>query len=227
MTDNFDSIKERNSIKNHISAGIHYFIDQNKEKIYKSFSCISEDTEFFLFLLKDIYVCLKNNTELFNYLSITQIKEIPPIIYRIAKETFSIQRFVYVEDDFLRKIKNLYGFIYLATNKASYNKKVYIGQTIRTIELEWDEILSHGITLRKKREESPSFIIQARYILNAIAKYPDDVWDLKLIDIAFSKSELDNKERYYIIEIYDSMNPEKGYNLTTGGRTGGRLSTSN
>ena len=66
--------------------------------------------------------------------------------------------------------------------------------------------------------------ISARYIHNAIAKYPDDVWDLKLLDIAYNHSELDYKETYYIVDVYGSMNPEKGYNLTTGGRTGGRLS---
>ena len=66
--------------------------------------------------------------------------------------------------------------------------------------------------------------MSSRYILNSIAKYCDDVWELKLIDIAYNKTDLDNKERYYIVEVYDSMNPNKGYNLTTGGRTGGKLS---
>jgi hypothetical protein len=87
--------------------------------------------------------------------------------------------------------KKFYGFIYLATNQI--NKKVYVGQTIRKIEEEWAEIYSHGIALRKKREEDPNIVIKCRYIYNAIAKYQENVWDLKLLDIAYSKSELDCK----------------------------------
>lgn len=229
MTDDFDcdvfiSIKEWNFRKKQISAEIRNFIDQNKERISKSFSYICEDNTSFILLIKDIFLYLKNCTHLFNYLTIIQLKEIPPIIHRIAKDIFSTQWIIFNENEFLEKINNLYGFIYVATNRASKNKKVYIGQTMRTIEEEWGEIFSHGITLRNKRRRYPIRKMQARYILNAIAKYPDDVWDLKLIDIAFSKSELDNKERYYVVNVYNSMNPTKGYNLTTGGRTGGRLS---
>jgi len=229
MTDDFDcdvfiSVKEWNFRKKQISTEIPNFMDQNKERISKSFSRICEDNKFFILLIKDIFLYLKNCTDLFNYLTIIQIREIPPIIFRIAKDIFSPQWMIYNENEFLRKINNLYGFIYVATNQVTKNKKVYVGQTLRTIDQEWGEIFSHGKTLRKKRNENPMQTISARYIHNAIAKYPDDGWDLKLIDIAYSQSELDYKETYYIVDVYDSMNPEKGYNLTTGGRTGGKLS---
>lgn len=229
MTDDFDydvfiSNTEWNSKKKQISTLIYHFIEQSKERISKSFSPICKDNKFSISLIKDTFLYLKNCTNLFNNLTIIQIREIPPIIFRIGKEIFSPQWIIYNENQFLRKINNLYGFIYVAINQATKNKKVYVGQTIRTIEEEWGEIFSHGKTLRKKRNENPLQTISARYIHNAIAKYPDDVWDLKLIDIAYSQPELDYKETHYIVDVYDSMNPEKGYNLTTGGRTGGRLS---
>jgi len=229
MTDEFEydvfiSIKEWNSRKDQISASIIHFMDQYKQEICRSFSYTCEATEFFILLIKDIFLYLKNKTDLFDHLTNTQFKEIPIIIYHVAKDTFSIQKIIYDESEFLKRIKNLYGFIYLATNKSSSKRKVYVGQTILTIEEEWAEIVSKGNTLRKKRQENPNQTISARYIHNAIANYGSDVWDLKLIDIAYKKSELDDKERYYIMEVYDSMSPEKGYNLTTGGRTGGRLS---
>ncbi len=208
-----------------ISVEIRYSINRNQKKLIESLSYISDDEEFFILIIKDIYIYLKNKTNLLHHLNITQLKEIPLITYNIAKYTFPNHIVVNRERGFLNKISNLYGFIYIASNKASKNKKVYVGQTMRPIEEEWGEIMGHGITLRKKRKENPNQKILARYVLNAIAKYPNEVWDLRLIDIAYNKPELDIKERYYIVEIYDSMNPKKGYNLTTGGRTGGRLSS--
>jgi len=210
--------------KNAISVNIIHFMDQYKEEICKSFSYISEDTELLNLLIKDIFVYLKNNTNSLNYLNFNQLQNIPLTIYDIMKDIFLIRKNFHKEAEFIEKINNLYGFIYLGVNLARKNKKVYVGQTTLTIEEEWGDIISKGNTLRKKRQENPNQTISARYIHNAIANYGSDVWDLKLIDIAYKKSELDDKERYYIMEVYDSMNPEKGYNLTIGGRTGGRLS---
>ncbi|MFW9987126.1 MAG: hypothetical protein ACFFC3_00530 [Candidatus Odinarchaeota archaeon] len=229
MTDNFDYdvlilVKEWNFKTIQISSEIQSFIDQNKGKISKSFSHIREGKKLFLSLIKLVFLYLKNCTNLLNNLTIIQIREISPIIFHIGKKIFSLQWIIYDENQFLRKINNLYGFIYVAINQATKNKMVYVGQTIRTIEEEWGEIFSHGKVLRKKRNEQPLEAISARYIHNAIAKYPDDAWDLRLIDLAYSQSELDNKESHYIVDVYDSMNPDNGYNLTTGGRSGGRLS---
>jgi len=77
--------------------------------------------------------------------------------------------------------------------------------------------MDQGRRLRKRREKNPLQPINARHILNATAKYDDNVWNLRLIDVAYSKSELNEKERYYIMEVYDSMNRKKGYNMTEGG----------
>jgi len=224
------TFKQKNSIMTHtmteckISGKISYFINKNKNKILISLTNIEENEEFYILLIKDVFIYFYNETDLLDHQNLFELKGIPFLIYNIARNVFLIKRRISKEEEFLEKIDNLYGFIYLATNQANINKKVYVGQTLRTIKEEWSEILRKGRTLRKKREECPNKKFKARYIHNAIARYPDNVWDLRLIDISYSKSELDKKEIFYIVEVYDSMNPTKGYNLTTGGRTGGRLS---
>jgi hypothetical protein len=110
--------------------------------------------------------------------------------------------------------KIIYGLIYLSTN--TLNQKKYVGQTTRTIEIEWTDLMNQGQRLREKRKKNPLLPIKSRHILNAIAKYDDNIWDLNLLDIAYNKSELNEKEQYYI-DIYDSMNKLKGYNMTKGG----------
>lgn len=211
-------------MRNLLSIEILHYLKNNKEKMIKFFSHFNDVKDFYILIIKEVINYLKNETCLTDCLDINQLKEIPPFIYTIAKELLMNCSNIYDENEFLEKISNIYGFIYLVINTATKNKKVYVGQTIRTIEEKWGEIFSHGKVLRKKRNEQPLETISARYIHNAIAKYPDDVWDLRLIDIAYSQSELDNKETHYIVDVYDSMNPDNGYNLTTGGQSGGRLS---
>lgn len=120
---------------------------------------------------------------------------------------------------FYKKISNLYGFIYLATNKR--NNKVYIGQTAlpRTIEKEWNRYISLGSKIKKQRLENPEQKIKSSHLVYAIAKYGKEAWKLELIDIAFDKNELDEKENNWI-KTYDSMNSEKGYNKKEGGSHG-------
>jgi len=209
-----------NSSIDEISVEIKKNLFQDKDEIERFFPHFGEDIAPFLQLIRKVFLILKNKTNLLNDLSVNQLKKIPPKIYNIAKDICSFQDFIREEKKFLKKIRNLYGFIYLATNHATENKKVYVGQTKKTIEKEWGDILYSGRRLRRKREKNPNEKIRARYIENAIAKYGGDAWDLKLIDIAYSKSELNKKETYYIVEEYDSMNPEKGYNLTSGGEEG-------
>jgi len=174
-------------------------------------------------IIREVFLYLKNKTDLFNRLNASQFRQIPPIIYENAKIMFCTNKKVYEEDKFIKKISNLYGFIYLASNQASKNRKKYVGQTAlpRTIEREWNTIVSHARSLIRKREKNQTISkIYGRYIHNAIAKYGEEVWKLELIDIAYNKSELDVKEDYYIVEIYDSINRDKGYNLKRGGASG-------
>lgn len=156
-------------------------------------------------------------------LSINQLKKIPSMIYNIAKDISSYQGFVHEEKIFLKKIRNLHGFIYVSTNQACRKKK-YIGQTTVLIEREWSSIINKASQLKRRREKNPSQPIQSRYILNAIIKYGSEIWDLKLIDIAYNQSDLDEKEIFYIKKFKSNAlrykNPTYGYNMNDGGRGG-------
>ncbi|MFX1499882.1 MAG: GIY-YIG nuclease family protein [Promethearchaeota archaeon] len=111
-----------------------------------------------------------------------------------------------------------YGYIYRAKNHI--NRKNYIGKTDTSswkenqipIEERWNIEVNkaHG---RKRRGEI------LRHIENAIIKYGEENFGLVELDKAYSKEDLNEKERYWIAE-YDSMNPEKGYNMTEGGEGG-------
>jgi len=206
------------SRKNKVISKIHRFIIDNKENISESYSYILENQEFFIILIRDIFALLKNKTVLLNRLNIDQLKKIPPIIYGIAKVSFSAQRSIYKETEFLEKINNLYGYIYVGINTVK--EKVYIGQTFRTIDIEWGSLLTDARNLiRKSKSGEKLHRNLKRYIVRAIAKYGVEAWNLKLLDIAYCKAELDDKEDHYILE-YESMNPKKGYNLKRGGSRG-------
>jgi hypothetical protein len=81
--------------------------------------------------------------------------------------------------------KKVYGIIYKGQTK--HGSKVYIGQTINSLE-----------TRRKQHTK-----------LNKIMPH----WEI--IDTAYSREELDDKEKYWI-DHYDSMNPKKGFNRQHG-----------
>jgi len=207
-----------NSRRSKIESKIRKFIINNKEAILENYSYMLENENFFSILIRDIFTLLKNKTVLLNRLNIDKLKEIPPMIFGIAKESFSNQRVIYKDTKFLEKIKNLYGFIYVGIN--TMKGKVYIGQTTRTIGVEWGSLLTNSRNLiRKNRNGEKLHRNLKRYIIRAIAKYGVEVWNLRLIDIAYSKDELDDKEDHFILE-YGSINPKKGYNLKRGGSRG-------
>jgi len=125
------------------------------------------------------------------------------------------------------KEQSPYGYVYLATN--SKNDKVFVGQTVGSrwkedrnpIQERWKEHIYDAKKLKRKRKSNPNQKIRGLHLDNAINKYGFEVFELKQIDIACNQVELDEKETQWIKE-YDSMNPEKGYNMTEGGY-GGRL----
>lgn len=90
--------------------------------------------------------------------------------------------------------------IYKITNKI--NGKVYIGQTIRSLERRWVEHC-----------QKESF---CRLLHRGIQKHGKENFTVEQIDVACDRDELDKKEVYWI-KFYDSMNPNKGYNLLGGG----------
>lgn len=121
------------------------------------------------------------------------------------------------------KIGNIitYGIIYKITNKI--NKKVYIGQTIKSKGFKGRYDFGGEGIKRVYKSISCNKRIGKHYnshLLRSIEKYGLDNFEVnEIFDIAFSKSELDAKEKSWIA-IYDSMNREHGYNFTEGGSNG-------
>lgn len=98
----------------------------------------------------------------------------------------------------------MFGFIYIITN--SVNSKVYIGQTIRTIEERFRE---HCRTKCSQGELN-------MLIKRAIKKYGEENFTITELERC-KESELDDKEIYYI-SLYNSY--YDGYNMTKGGKSG-------
>lgn len=94
------------------------------------------------------------------------------------------------------------GFIYIIRNTV--NSKVYIGQTKISVDIRWKEHLRH-----------------ARYgdqlINRAMRKYGIDKFYVETLEICNLKI-IDDREIYYI-DLYDSINKSKGYNVSIGGKT--------
>jgi len=111
-----------------------------------------------------------------------------------------------------------YGYIYRATN--IHNGKNYIGQTVSSqwgkgkipIEERWKKEVKEGFK-RQKRGDN------LRFIESAVIKHGPENFKLRQQDIANNQEELNRKENYWMRE-YDTLNPEKGYNVMEAGRGG-------
>ena len=94
------------------------------------------------------------------------------------------------------------GFIYIIRNTV--NNKVYIGQTKVSVTRRWQEHLRH-----------------AKYgdqvINRAMRKYGIDKFYVETLEIC-NIDVIDYREMYYI-DLYDSTNKSKGYNVSIGGNT--------
>ena len=111
----------------------------------------------------------------------------------------------------------IYGIIYKIENLV--NGKVYIGQTTKGFDKRYR---GHGIEgvykyHKSKFESNDNY---NKHLYNAIEKYGFENFKVyEQFDIAFSKIELDIKEKVYII-LYNSTNKEYGYNNKEGGANG-------
>ena len=118
---------------------------------------------------------------------------------------------------------DVYGIIYLVRNKV--NGKCYIGQTVKKNGFRDRYGVGNGRTMiesfykaHKKNNNSSDIILED------MEKYGLDAFEVdECIDYAFSKTELDIKERTYI-SVYKSMISNSydnyyvgGYNKTSGG----------
>ena len=94
------------------------------------------------------------------------------------------------------------GFIYIIRNII--NNKVYIGQTKTSVDIRWKEHLRH-----------------AKYgdqvINRAMRKYGVDKFYIETLEIC-DISVIDYREMYYI-DLYNSTDKSKGYNVSIGGKT--------
>lgn len=95
------------------------------------------------------------------------------------------------------------GIIYKVTNQE--NGKIYIGQTIQTL----NERKNKHYYKARQEEYTTHFI-------NALRKYPEEVFIWEIIDEAEAQEALDEKEKYWIA-YYNSV--EEGYNTKDGGQT--------
>lgn len=94
------------------------------------------------------------------------------------------------------------GFIYIIKN--TINNKVYIGQTRTSVNQRWSEHLRHA----KYRDQ---------VINRAMRKYGIDKFYIETLEICDIKV-LDEREMYYI-DLYNSTDKSKGYNVSLGGNT--------
>jgi len=92
------------------------------------------------------------------------------------------------------------------------NNKIYIGQTIKFKE----RINSHF----NKKKNSKYSIYSLKH---AIVNEPRDNFKISIIKECENEKELLEYEKYFI-SLYDSTNPEKGYNLNIGGKCGNKYS---
>lgn len=96
-------------------------------------------------------------------------------------------------------------FVYLITNKI--NGKQYVGQHVGTcLDTYWRRNVYLALSGRQKK----------RLLYRAICKYGPDNFEVIILVIVDSKEEMDRYEIGLIAHL-DLCNPEKGYNLTSGG----------
>lgn len=99
--------------------------------------------------------------------------------------------------------------VYKITNKVT--GKIYIG------------ITNQGAGARYRHHWYEARIGEPSPIHRSMAKYGEENFTFEIIEVVDTYDELKEREKYWI-KFYDSMNREKGYNLTEGGDgTFGRL----
>lgn len=91
--------------------------------------------------------------------------------------------------------KEKYGYIYLTTNLI--NNKKYIGQ-------------------HKNKYFNPKYKGSGKLIIEAFKKYGKENFNTEILEWCFSKEEMDEKEKYYIIQ-YDAVKNPNFYNISEGG----------
>lgn len=92
------------------------------------------------------------------------------------------------------------------------NNKYYVGITYLNVNERWKK---QGQGYKKQKK-----------MWNAIQKYGWDNIKHEIIEESTSKEEIEQKERYYITEIYHSNDTRFGYNIESGGNYVGKAAIS-
>lgn len=104
-------------------------------------------------------------------------------------------------------------FIYVITNSAT--GKIYIGQH------KGNNLMQY---LQKKFYDAKKGRGGTSLLYNSMRKHPKEVWSIEpLFEGIDTKEELDRLEKLFIA-LYDTRNPEIGYNISRGGEGGGQFS---
>lgn len=96
------------------------------------------------------------------------------------------------------------GVIYYIKNKK--NGKIYIGQTVRPNE-----------RFKKHKWELERNMHPNEYLQNAWNKYGENAFEYGVLG-TYKNEKLNGREIYWI-KRFDALNPEKGYNLQSGGNS--------
>ena len=134
----------------------------------------------------------------------TILKCTPNHRFMLTDGTYKEARYL-TEEDELMDIKP-FGYIYKITNEI--NGKVYIGQSVN-VNKRFKEHIDASF--------NPNHEEYNYKLCRSIRKYGKDCFTLDIIDTCFTKSELNEKEIYYI-KLYNST--VLGYNIATGGQGG-------
>lgn len=102
----------------------------------------------------------------------------------------------------LQQDQKPYGYVYKITNLV--NGKIYVGQTIKTVQRRWGQ---HKFLSQKPSKES--------YLQKSIYKYGSDNFSVETLDNAYNREDLDYKEAHWI-DVLDTLKPN-GYNIRPGG----------
>lgn len=100
--------------------------------------------------------------------------------------------------------------IYKITNNI--NNKVYIGQTIKKIEIRWEEHKRNSIYRNNGNEK-----FKRSKLYSSMNKYGLENFSIEIIEHVKEKIKMDEREIFWI-KFYDSFN--NGLNLTLGGESG-------
>ena len=97
------------------------------------------------------------------------------------------------------------GEIYIIKNFV--NNKIYIGQTITGSQNRFTQHLNEAFAENRKEYNY--------YLSRAIRKYGKEAFDFAILAENVPEEDLNLIEEHYI-DLYDSTNPDVGYNVSTG-----------